>query len=128
MNQLTELSVSVLEEISVKSFGDNRYIVPKYYKVMDPYKKLALTKEQKEILDELNHVRMKAICAGLAFVQSSGYGTFAYNAKEVSCFDAPENASYDNGKEEIDITKLHFAGFLITDDLLGDYKCLVAFD
>lgn len=95
---------------------------------MNPYEKLALTDEQREILREYENVSLKAIRAGLYFVQSFGYGTFAYNAKDVSCFDAPENAAYENGKEEIDITKLHPVSCLTIDDLHGDCKCLVAFD
>ena len=95
---------------------------------MNPYEKLALTDEQREILREFENVSLKAIRAGLYFVQSFGYGTFAYNVKNVNCFDAPENAAYENGKEEIDITKLHPVSYLTIDDLHGDCKCLVAFD
>lgn len=90
--------------------------------------RLALTEEQKRVLKEYEVVSAKAVSVGLYFAQVMGYGVFAYNATGVSCFDAPSDAEYDNGKEEIDITELEpCKGFLIRDTFI-EPRCLVAMD
>ena len=97
---------------------------------MDPYKRLALTEEQKEVLDELVRVCKRATEVKLCFVEALDVGCFAYNAKNVDCFNAPSNAAYDNEKEQVDITKLQRAlhrGILNCEYLLDETKCLVAF-
>lgn len=95
------------------------------------YKKLALTAEQEEVLKELEKAAAKAIGAGLYFVMAPSSGWYAYNTKEVSCFNAPSNAAYDNGKDEIDVTLLRPAKIGLNFNEILDYnetKCLVAFD
>ena len=98
---------------------------------MTAYEKLGLTDEQKKALSEFQKIIQKCIEVGLYFVECPGYGLYAYNTNEVSCFNAPENAAYDNGKEEIDILKLHEAerfGLVNYECLPHDVtKCLVAF-
>ena len=96
---------------------------------MGKYERLALNREQREVLDEYIRISAKAISVGLYFIQSPRYGVFAYNAKDVNCMNAPANAAYDNGKEEIDITKLEMIPTIcMHEDLGGDKKCLVAFE
>lgn len=98
---------------------------------MDKYEKLALNEEQKAVLAEFKKVCGKCVSVGLYFVSSYECGMKAYNANDVSCFNAPENASYDNGKEEIDISLLEDVfpyGMVNHQDLMGDTNCLVAFD
>lgn len=99
---------------------------------MNKYEKLKLTETQELALSNLKYAVQKCIEAGVYLVETPGYGCYAYNNKEVSCFNAPEDASYDNGKEEIEITKLHQAFYhgLINYDILPQDKttCLVAFE
>lgn len=90
--------------------------------------RLALTEEQKQVLREYYDVSAKAVAVGLYFVQVPGYGVYAYNAKDVNCFDAPANAAYDNGKEEIDVRDLKYCSGLLRRDILQEPKCLVAMD
>ena len=97
---------------------------------MNAYKKLALNDEQKEVLKDFERVYKKMLHCNLHLVETFNGGLFAYNAEGVSCFDAPKNAAYDDGEEEIDITKLHMVdefGFMVHEHLLNDTKCLVAF-
>lgn len=98
---------------------------------MNKYSKLKLTDTQELVLSNLKYAVKKCIEAGVYLIESPGYGCYVYNAKEVSCLPAPEDAAYDNGKEEIDITKLHeaFRFGLTNYDLLphNETKCLVAF-
>jgi len=97
---------------------------------MSVYKKLELTDEQKEVLSDFQKVIQKCVSAGLYFVECPGYGLYAYNAKDVNCFDAPEDAAYDNGKDEIDILQLHQVerfGLVNYDCMPHDVtKCFVA--
>lgn len=98
---------------------------------MDIYRKLALNDEQRKVLDDFEKVYKKMLSCNLYLVETFNGGLFAYNANDVSCFDAPKDAAYDNGKEEIDVTKLHKVdsfGFMAHEHLLNDTKCLVAFE
>lgn len=98
---------------------------------MDKYERLALNEEQKKVLTEFKKVLQKCVNVGLYFVSSYECGMMAYNANDVSCFDAPNNAAYDNDKEEIDIQNLEEVcsyGMINHTDLMGDAKCLVVFE
>lgn len=97
---------------------------------MDKYERLALNEEQKNVLDEFKKVYDKCVNVGLYFVSSYKCGMKAYNANVVSCFNAPENAAYENGKEEIDINLLEdvfCSGLACCENLMNETKCFVAF-
>ncbi|MCR5820731.1 MAG: hypothetical protein K6F94_07310 [Bacteroidaceae bacterium] len=99
---------------------------------MNAYKKLTLTREQRKVLKEVQDVMQKAVEVGLHFIEAPGYGCYAYNAKKVSCFNAPENAAYDNEKDLIEVMHLEeaFRFGLTAYDLLNSNQteCLVVFD
>ena len=94
------------------------------------YDKLALNDEQLRLMLEFKQLYHKMIIAGLYFVEANDR-LYAYNCLGVSCFDAPENAAYDNGKEEVDVTRLQLVSksrLLNFDNLQNDTTCLVAFE
>ena len=73
---------------------------------MNTIEKLKLTTEQEKVLNEFCMAYSKMIENGVYLAFCPGYGLYAYNAKNVNCFDAPENAAYDNDKEPLTITDL----------------------
>lgn len=95
------------------------------------YERLALTDEQKNVLREFESVYGRMLRAGLYLATSYGHGLYAYNHDDISCFDAPIDGSYDGGRVEVDITKLHLVapfGMSNFTHLLNDTKCLVGLD
>ena len=93
--------------------------------------RLALNDAQKKVLREFEDVYARMLRTGLHLTTGYGCGLYAYNANHVTCFNAPKNAAYDNGKEEVDITKMHLVapfGMSNFTHLLNDTKCLVAFN
>ena len=98
---------------------------------MDAYEKLSLTDKQKELVKEFKEIVEKMFREDVSLVECDQCGLFAYNRKYISCFDAPEDAAYDNGVERIDITKLYEVfkfGMLGLDVIPDATDCLVAFD
>lgn len=73
---------------------------------MEQKDKLKMTDEQIAIVKELEGVLNKAWWSEIGFVVSTSCTIFAYNRKDVSCFDAPKDAAYDE-ETEIKPADLH---------------------
>lgn len=68
---------------------------------MEQKDKLRLTDAQVAIVKELEEVLRKAWWAEIGFVISRSSTIFAYNNTDVSCFDAPMDAAYDEDAEVV---------------------------
>ena len=73
---------------------------------MEQKEKLRLTDKQKAVIKELEEVLRKAWWAEIGFVISRSSIIFAYNNKDVSCFNAPIDAAYDEDAK-VTLTDLH---------------------